>query len=139
MAAVASAGAVAATAVQWSPTAVSSSSSAVSASRSVAFRGTAVAVKPLRVCRRGNDGQGLEFLQSRMQRLAVKASAEDGELELTKPAGSNKKVKIHLTAKFLLFWYVLDSGHWVSLTVRPVHQWPFSNIIFKGKENVHII
>lgn len=98
MAAVASAGAVAATAVQWSPTAVSSSSSAVSASRSVAFRGTAVAVKPLRVCRRGNDSQGLEFLQSRMQRLAVKASAEDGELELTKPAGSNKKKKVVVAA-----------------------------------------
>lgn len=89
------AGAVAGTsaAVEWAPS--SAASSSVGASRSVAFRGAALAVKPLRVCRRRED-DGVEFLQGRMQRLTVKASAEDGDGEVTlnKPAGSGKKKKL---------------------------------------------
>ena len=96
MAAMACAGAVgAATAVQWGASS-SGSCCGVGASRSVAFRGAAVAVKPLRVCRRGRQEDGVEFLQSAMGRLSVKASAEDGEgegdLTVNKPKGSGKKV-----------------------------------------------
>jgi hypothetical protein len=93
MAAMACAGAVgAATAVRLR--ASPSGSCSVAASRSVAFRGAAVAVRPLRVCRRGQRDDGVEYLQRRMERLSVKASAEDGEGEVTlnKPMGSGKKV-----------------------------------------------
>ena len=89
MAAVACAGALAGTAVQWGPS--SSSAGSVTTARSVAFRGTAVAVKPLRICRRREDGA--EMFQSWMRRLSVRAAAADGELELTEPAGfGGKKV-----------------------------------------------
>ena len=49
----------------------------------VAFRGAAVAVRPLRVCERGQWDDGIEYLQRRMYRLSVKASMEDGEGEVT--------------------------------------------------------
>ncbi|KAG0577931.1 hypothetical protein KC19_5G192500 [Ceratodon purpureus] len=93
MATVACAGAVGvATGVQWG--ASSSGRFNVGASRSVVFRGAAVAVKPLRVCRRRDDG--VECLERRMGRLSVKASAEEGEGEVTlnKPKGSGKKKKL---------------------------------------------
>lgn len=92
MAAVVCAGVAGTTAaVQWAPS--SSASCAVGASRSVAFRGAAVAVKPLRVCR-GRQGDGVEVLERRMQGMSLRASAEggDGELTLNKPEGSGKKV-----------------------------------------------
>ena len=62
--------------------------------RSVAFWGAAMAVRPLRVCKRGQWDDGVEYLQRRMERLSVKASMEDGEGEVTlnKSMGSSKKV-----------------------------------------------
>ena len=94
MAAVSCAGVVGTTAaVQWAHS--SSARCAVGASRSVAFRGAAVAVKPLRICRRRQD-DGVELLPSRMP---VRASAEDADggedgLTLSKPQGSGKKVGV---------------------------------------------
>jgi hypothetical protein len=87
------AGTTATAAVQWAPS--SSASCGVGASRSVAFRGAAVAMKPLRICRRRQD-DGVELLQGQMQRLTVRASAEggEGELALNRPQGSGKKVGI---------------------------------------------
>ncbi|XP_024399263.1 small ribosomal subunit protein cS23 [Physcomitrium patens] len=97
MAAVGCAGTVAA--VQWAPASSASASCAVGSSRSLAFQGAAVVAKPLRVCRRRQD-DGVEFLQSRMQRLSVKASAEaaESEMVLNKPQGSGKKKKVAVAA-----------------------------------------
>ncbi|KAG0574678.1 hypothetical protein KC19_VG282700 [Ceratodon purpureus] len=95
MAAVACAGVAASTAsaaVQWAPAA--SASSGVGASRSVAFRGAAVAVRPLRVCRKRQE-EGVDVLQRRMQGLTVRASGEgESALALNKPQGSGKKKKM---------------------------------------------
>ena len=66
----------------------------MAASWSVAFQGAAAAVRLLRVCRRGQQDDGVEYLHRRMERLSVKAYSEDGEGEVTlnKPMGSGKKV-----------------------------------------------
>lgn len=122
MAAVACAGAVSG-AVQWAPSTSSAASCAVGASRSVAFRGAAVAVKPLRICSRRRQDDGIEMLTNRMQGLSVRASAEggEGELVLNKPEGSGKKVRVGvfkcvLKGAGLRVLFLCLCGNWVSLS-----------------------